>query len=247
MPSGTSSVPSNEPTSCPSGQQKIGTRSDGSAVCSTVTTTTENGQTTTIKNPDGTTTTTTTTDSTNSGGGSGTTTTTTTTDGNGNGTTIKTTTGTGAGASGDNTTPDFCADHPGSSICYDNSVGGGLNCEDPPICNGDPVQCAILFKEWQQFCQLDPLTLQNQFSDDYDASANIEPSNIVTESSDLSDFKVTDYVSASSECPGSIQIPLFGDSYDIDLSFLCGYLAIVAIILKTSAWIFVGRLLVTGI
>jgi hypothetical protein len=44
----------------------------------------------------------------------------------------------------------------GSGGCVGDSATGGDDCSAPPVCNGDPVECRILFETWASRCETLP-------------------------------------------------------------------------------------------
>lgn len=63
---------------------------------------------------------------------------------NGDGTTTTTTTGTSTTGSGQEQQPED-----------NNSASGGSECDSPPVCDGDAIQCAILQQQWDTRCHSD--------------------------------------------------------------------------------------------
>jgi hypothetical protein len=107
-----------------------------------------------------------------------------------------------------------------------------------------------LQKQWEGNCQTFPLTqendLQKAFDRDY-AKVGQAQSGAISDSDTFSNFTVSSYVNGAKDCPGGINIPVFGQLVSVDMGWLCGYLALMAVILKGMAWLFVGRLMVTAI
>jgi hypothetical protein len=184
--------------------------------------------------------TTSTSSSTTTGATSGTTSTTTQTTDYGSYTQTNTTSTTTNGA-GTSTTSSSSTDPKQPT----SSVGGADDCNIAPACSGDAIQCAIMYKQWQQWCQVQSLNTSNDFSQAYmSASADVGMPNPIATSKSMSDiFTLGNHVSVAASCPSSISIPIpGGQTYNLDLSYVCQYLALISLIVKTLAWLFVGRL-----
>lgn len=177
-----------------------------------------------------------------------------TTTGSTSGTTTTTTTTTDYGAYAQTSTTSTVTDASGTSTTTSqstdpkqpaSSVSGGYECNVPPACSGDAIQCAILTKEWQQWCQTRTISDHNDFVDIYqDATADVGQVNPIATEKPMGDFfNLTNHVSVGASCPSSMTIPLIGGrTYTLDLSYLCQYLGLIALILKSLAWLFVGRM-----
>lgn len=52
----------------------------------------------------------------------------------------------------------YCLENPSSIECNSDKTGvsGGEGCDSPPVCSGDPVQCAQLNQTWKIRCTYDP-------------------------------------------------------------------------------------------
>jgi len=203
-----------------------------------------------IVNSDGTSTTKTTNTTTNCKDGSCTTTTTTTTtntnaDGTpapGGGTEVKT-----------ETQPinDFCKANPTDPSCVGQTSNGAFSgtCEGGFKCTGDAVQCAIAEASWSDRCMSAQMETENDFSTLYvdSVAQSGQPPTAIPEE-DLSNvFTESSYVGGGVSCPSDISFSAFGRSITAPLGWLCSYLGIIALMLKTMAWLFVIRLIVTGV
>lgn len=112
----------------------------------------------------------------------------------------------------------FCTRNPRSPICIESSYSG--NCEAPPTCTGDAVQCAQVKLLQEQKCALEkiPDGVQAAFddlkSDSWLADLHITgpaltPPTAVTGQCALSDFQVS---------------MIFGQSWSVPLSRFCVYM-----------------------
>lgn len=134
---------------------------------------------TTATNPDGSTTTTKTTTypdgsktvettTTPSGGGNPSSSTTQHVDADGNAVNTSTAGGASGGATNTANVKDgvkqgleqYCVSHPNSPVCKEEgekTASGGTACDAAPSCNGDAIQCAVLYQQWKNRCETSKL------------------------------------------------------------------------------------------
>ncbi len=121
------------------------------------------------------------------------------------------------------------------------------DCASAPVCDGDPILCATALTAFKQRCQMKWAETQNEFSDEFlTAKAQFDSKNVpeLIKEQDASEwFKLGTHVSGSVQCPADFVVPVFGHEVSVPTSFLCQYLVIIALVLKTLAWLFVGRLI----
>jgi hypothetical protein len=110
-------------------------------------------------------------------------------------------------------------------------------------CSGDAIDCAIHRAVWEDRCKNIWAESTNEFSEAwYAAERQKGQGNDIATSEDASDwFTLRSYVASPSSCPSDISFQIFGKTITAPLAWLCSYLSIIALILKTLAWIFVGR------
>lgn len=139
----------------------------------------------------------------------------------------------------------FCEENPEATICKNGSASGGNDCLSAPVCEGDAIQCAILRKQWEQWCQLQPLTESNDAAAEYEQARQDmnTPQDIIEQKSVADVFTLGSHVTASAECPADIVIPVFGYQLTAPIAWLCAYLGVIALVVKALAWLFVGRLI----
>lgn len=120
---------------------------------------------------------------------------------------------------------------------------GGDNCDAEPTCEGDAIDCAVLKKQWENNCLFDWAKKENEFSEAFNSAKSKmdDPDKFVQENDD-NVFKLENHVSGSSACPAAIVVPVFGRTIDAPTDWICGYLGLIAIVLKVLAWLFVGRM-----
>lgn len=117
------------------------------------------------------------------------------------------------------------------------------DCETTPTCEGDAIDCAIAKFSWKAKCAWDWATKTNDFSDEF-ARAKSDmgnPDALITEDSS-SVFSYQSHISGPAQCPAAISIPVFGHVVTAPTDWVCGYLGVIAIVLKIAAWLIVGRM-----
>lgn len=117
------------------------------------------------------------------------------------------------------------------------------DCETMPSCEGDAIDCAIAKFSWKAKCTWDWATKTNDFSDEFSrAKADMgNPDALITEDSS-SVFSYQSHISGPAQCPAAISIPVFGHVVTAPTDWVCGYLGVIAIVLKIAAWLIVGRM-----
>lgn len=191
-------------------------------------------------------------------GGSKTTTTTTkvTKDAGGNVTGTTSTTETsggtlGGGGNGDGT-KGFCAENPNSPICKPSSWSG--DCETPPVCDGDAVQCATARAVWEHRCvnkwaespnDLSAGVDQTKLFGDADKAAAALNNDGSKDWDVLAKFqeKRQNYLTFSSSCAPDLSFDFKGEHYTFDTSVLCQLGLVVKILLHLAAYMTLIRLL----
>ncbi|GHU14818.1 hypothetical protein FACS189441_5410 [Betaproteobacteria bacterium] len=134
------------------------------------------------------------------------------------------------------TTPSDGKDDEGES----RTAGGG--CQNF-TCNGDAIDCSIAKAAWENRCVNEWAEKPNDFSDAWNTAKGQEggDTNIVKEEDAEDWFTLNNYISTPSSCPADISFSVFGKTITAPLAWLCAYLSIIALILKTLAWLFVGH------
>lgn len=166
-----------------------------------------------------------------------------------------TTTGTGAGSSGTGNgdgKSDFCADHPNSIICTTSSWSG--DCDQPPVCDGDAVACAVAKGVWEHRCVNKWAEKENQLSGEVDQTnlfGDKAKADAALNKDGAHDWDVLakfqekrqNYLTFSSSCSPNLGFDFKGVHYDFDTSILCQIGLVVKILLHLAAYLALIRLL----
>lgn len=129
----------------------------------------------------------------------------------------------GSGSSSPAKSSSFCAENPSSPLCKSGSFSG--SCIGQPVCDGDPVQCAVAVATWKTDCKtLDPGTPT-------DDQAPIPEKKLENA------FSYTDIGGASSSCPAPQNIVVAGRSISIEYTALCQFASGIRSIVILLAWI----------
>lgn len=131
----------------------------------------------------------------------------------------------------------------------DSSVTGGALCDSPPVCTGDPVQCAILAQEFKIRCDAEDLNDFEKHKDKIDNLFN-DPK---FELKDAETVEVESFITGhtrwlSSTCPADEQINLTlngGRTFTLSYQPLCNAAdaisPLIVIIATLMATIYIGR------
>lgn len=141
----------------------------------------------------------------------------------------------GSGSSSDS------AGSSGSSSSGD-SAGGGDDCNAPPTCDGDAIQCAILHQEWNNRC--------NVTVDESQAGAVMgQPDAVATETVDMSDVLHEDTLAhADGSCPADPTFTVNGHTFTLPFGmFLCQFFAWLAPVVMVVAYFMAARILIGSI
>lgn len=134
--------------------------------------------------------------------------------------------------------------------CYHEGLSVTRNACDAFDCKGDAIQCSIARDSWEARCAAKQLEESNQFSDDFQAGITAVQEGQVSAKQDLNVgefFTLGNHVTGTQSCPADMTVPVFGFSADVPLGWLCDYLHIIAAIVKAMAWLYVLRLITTGV
>lgn len=133
----------------------------------------------------------------------------------------------------------------------DGSVSGGQQCDAPPVCTGDALQCAAIDQQWRTRCVDSPTneTLQAEFGESItDSPATGEGGWFPTYN-----FEVTDTLQPagwiSNDCPQDIEIVLGGDlpTVTIPISEWCEWLSIFGVMIMISSYLAGVRIIMGGL
>lgn len=139
-----------------------------------------------------------------------------------------------------------CTDNPDTpeDECGDINKSGATTpyCDSEPTCEGDPLQCANIYQNWQILCAYAPAPFHTKnletFEDGDDGSKFY---NEATDNIDLSAFDFTASASGwgyTASCPADIPITNSFGTFAIPLSSYCGLLDLLgALVLIASTWI----------
>jgi len=93
------------------------------------------------------------------------------------------------------------------------SASGGASCEDPPVCDGDPVGCALLSQQWRTRCT--DITAEDAL-----AAMGATPEEIAGDLGvaqvDVSTIDADGGFTASA-CPAPVSISIMGQSLSLDI------------------------------
>ncbi len=119
---------------------------------------------------------------------------------------------------------DFCDNNPNSLICLESSATAKSDCDTPPSCDGDQLQCAIFLQNWYNMCHYQ--TLNDNLDLDQDG---MQPLLDDVEEIDISD-DINDVLNQSHQftasCPADRVIDLSFVSLTFSYSFICNYASI---------------------
>lgn len=138
--------------------------------------------------------------------------------------------------------------------CTGSSASGGIDCTSPPVCNGDPVQCRILFETWASRCETLPareqLLVGMGLSDGTGPTGQVIGLNPTAASSE--DIKAVFLAGdtggwLSRSCPADMPVSL-GDygSVIIPLSDKCQYFQLFGTLVLITGYLVSARIIVEG-
>lgn len=130
---------------------------------------------------------------------------------------------------------------------------GGSDCKNAPTCQGDPINCAILFQGWKSRCALDGSDLSSSSVTGSDIStamgttADLTSATVDLSLGGASTFNTSGYGLSDSSCPAPVTTQIYGgSSMTIDLSPFCTLAQIVGGLVMITAYFISLRLLVRG-
>jgi len=95
------------------------------------------------------------------------------------------------------------------------SASGGVACTDPPVCDGDPIQCALLMQAWRQRCEEIPSEA------DYLDTINATEEETAAEQPLAGEVDVgaldSDGFLAAGACPAGFSISVMGENLEMDI------------------------------
>lgn len=147
--------------------------------------------------------------------------------------------GDGSGSSGDS------GDGTGDGGGVEGSVTGGVSCADPPVCDGDPVQCAVLSQQWKARCpdpaEGDPVVdigfTEGEIAGDISGGDDV----------DVGALNASGPLGAGS-CPAPFNVTVWGTSVSIDVwQYGCDFATLFAPFVLAMGYLLGGLLLVRGI
>jgi len=127
------------------------------------------------------------------------------------------------------------------------SASGGTTCDSPPVCEGDPIQCAILSQEWRTRCVDQPS--ESELVAEYGPASNEDGSWFDTETRDigeLSDF-AGGWMGAGA-CIADYSLNLGGmlPTVEIPFSEWCWLLEVIGIFTMIAAYVSGARIIIGG-
>lgn len=156
---------------------------------------------------------------------------------------------TGTSVTGSSSSMDsFCKNNPNSKLCGEGgTTSGGDVCLSPPVCSGDPINCAIQFQTWKTRCEVEK---QNTNISEAKAWADEQlstgdPASPFADSQktylNVGVFNTTDMLGNAS-CPAPKSFTVLGRTYQIPFDVFCNIAAIIGHILVIGASILSLRL-----
>lgn len=132
----------------------------------------------------------------------------------------------GTDTSGDNGTDDDDDDDDEPN----RSASGGDNCDVPPQCDGDPIDCAIVAQSWLARCQSEIPTEsvileQTGLSDVGGVDSITEETDILENISNGGAWDQTGF-GGSAQCPPPVTINVLGGSVDIEYDHICSFVTL---------------------
>jgi hypothetical protein len=127
---------------------------------------------------------------------------------------------------------DYCVTNPDSPICSKSEASGGENCEAPPVCSGDPIQCQILRQQWENRCAQVTSNKRVEEGGDWgndqidEAGSLVNPLDNPTEINILSSWDDTDLLGAHS-CPAPKQMVTPLGTYSLPFDTFCDLAAMI--------------------
>lgn len=142
----------------------------------------------------------------------------------------------------------FCKSNPNANICGEGGTSsGGELCTNPPVCSGDPINCAIQFQTWKTRCEVEK---QNTNISEAEAWADEQlstgdPASPFADSEktlvNVGVFDTTDMLGNAS-CPAPKSFTVLGRTYQIPFDVFCNIATIIGHILVIGASILSLRL-----
>lgn len=129
-----------------------------------------------------------------------------------------------------------------SGGCVDDSFAGGATCQSPPVCSGDPIQCAQAQQEYLLRCPADTESdLASAIGDTGTvASSTQDFSSVVSESGAVA--------TGAGSCPAPFTITVGGMSVDVDLySKVCQFAGAISWMVMAIAYLVAARAIALGV
>ena len=127
------------------------------------------------------------------------------------------------------------------------SASASADCNDPPTCSGDAVQCALLRQEFNTGCQ--DIPGESQLLADLGLTGLDDPSTALgSDSFDLSDDLDLSGFGSGGACVAAIPIILGGifGTVDVDISLWCGLFEMIGLLMLISASVISLRIIAGG-
>lgn len=129
----------------------------------------------------------------------------------------------------------------GSNSGDPNSASGGGTCTDPPVCSGDPIQCAIFYQTWRSRCNTDTSGLGQGTvtSGDLDAAMGKTtlppPKSIDLSAGNTTALNSSGYGLPDSSCPAPLTAHVLSATLVIDFTPFCILARIVGSLVMITA------------
>jgi hypothetical protein len=146
--------------------------------------------------------------------------------------------------------PNCSTDQQAAGTCVSDSYTGVDNCDAPPQCTGDAVQCGIITQEWKDYCASVKITDDQKTQ----AQADIDQANSdYVQYKQDKDNRVDSYFStfqsdlsnaySSGECPLDSHFSLFGHDVTLPFSEACDFFRFLRVIVIVFAQLAAARII----
>lgn len=114
-------------------------------------------------------------------------------------------------------------------------------CDAPPVCDGDAIQCAILTQQWRNYCNMIDLKGEKPpWEEDADYGRDL-----ADEATDIDISNQIDQTGfAGGSCPADINVTAFGSSFNIEFGPICDIAAVVRVFVILISLLWAGPYIV---
>lgn len=139
----------------------------------------------------------------------------------------------------------FCAENPTASVCKTTSFAAG-DCNTPPVCDGDAIQCALAKQQKETLCALTKTSTESALYDSKKSlTGNQTGDNPNNETVSLTSGSFdTSSALGSGSCIADKVVTVWGKSVSLPFSQVCSWLAVMGNILVSVSLLAAARIVV---